>query len=155
MATHVSAATEPRRSDAAWLDVHAWRAHPSVVIQSVRRLLRCLFVTTVALALVTARPAMLLSHAGDASPHRCGATMPSHQGSHSTHHCSTDAASCCDACLGACAMAAALVTPPLTAAVIPARTAVAAAWPPAMVRERQSPSLRLPPPIGPPVLTRS
>lgn len=117
--------------------------------------LRSAFVALLALSLVTARPAMLLAHAGPAAEHECGMHM-SHGAQHSGHHCSgADAGSCCDDCLCACLVGTGFTQPVIAIVVHEVRTATALPSPVTPIRARWSPALRLPPPIGPPSSTRS
>lgn len=117
--------------------------------------LRCAFVALLALSLVTARPAMLLAHAGPVADHGCGMQM-SHGEHHPGHHCSgADAGSCCDDCLCACAIGTGFTQPAVSIAAPTVRTKATVPSPVQTFRARWSPALRLPPPIGPPVSTRS
>ncbi|HEY8794214.1 MAG TPA: hypothetical protein VIM15_04650 [Gemmatimonadaceae bacterium] len=130
------------------------------MIRTLVHSLRCAVVALLALAIVSARPAMMLSHAGDGMQHGCGKAMASHhasgQSSHTGHHCSsTEDGTCCDDCLCACAVGADIRLPvvALTATYTHPR-AVATRFA-EVVREHRPLALRLPPPIGPPLFTRS
>ncbi len=121
--------------------------------------LRCTLVALLALAIVSARPAMTLGHAGDGMQHGCGMSMGPHHAGHESHtdqHCSsTDDGNCCDDCLCACMVGAGMrdAVVALTASYThPAAVATRFAE---VVRERKPLALRLPPPIGPPLFTRS
>lgn len=122
--------------------------------------LRCALVALLALTIVSARPAMLLAHAGDGMRHGCGMSMSSHHtatpGSHTDHHCSsTDDSNCCDNCLCACAVGADMTRSVVALEATYTHPASVASRFSEVVRERKPLALRLPPPIGPPLLTRS
>lgn len=117
--------------------------------------LRCAFAALIALSLVTARPAMLLAHAGPAAEHGCAMHM-AHDAEHSDHHChGADAGSCCDECLCACAIGTGFTNPVVDVVVREVRIAHALPAPDAPVRARRSLALLLPPPLGPPIAARS
>lgn len=118
--------------------------------------IRCAFVALVALSLVTARPAMLLAHAGPAAEHGCGNMHMSSGAQHSSHQCTgADAGSCCDDCLCACSVGAGFSQPAIEIVAHELRAARVLPNPDQPVRLRRAPALRLPPPIGPPISTRS
>jgi hypothetical protein len=130
------------------------------VTHALVRSLRCALVALLALAIVSARPAMMLAHAGDGMQHGCGMSMSSHQpasqGSHTDHHCSsTDDGNCCDNCLGACMVGADMTRPVVALTATYTHPVAVAARFSEVVRERKPLALRLPPPIGPPLLARS
>jgi hypothetical protein len=136
------------------LDIH------SLVIRTLVHSLRCAVVALLALAIVSARPAMMLSHAGDGMQHGCGMATPSHnqsgQSSHTRQHCSsTDEGSCCDDCLCACAVGADIRLPAIALTATYTHPRAVATRFSEVVRERKPLALRLPPPIGPPLFTRS
>jgi len=117
--------------------------------------IRCAFVALIALSLVTARPAMLLAHAGPMAEHACGMQME-HGADHPGHHCGgADAGSCCDDCLCVCAVGMQFTQPAIAIVAHELRTSTPQPSPVESPRVRWSPALRLPPPIGPPGSTRS
>lgn len=129
--------------------------HPPV-IRTVLFSLRCALVALLALSIVSAQPAMMMAHAGDGMQHGCGVSMQGHHESHPGQHCSsTEDGSCCDNCLCACpigdGMSLAIVA--LTATYT--HPVAVVSRPAEVVRVRQPLALRLPPPIGPPLFTRS
>jgi hypothetical protein len=125
------------------------------VIRTAMYSIRCAFVALIAISLVTARPAMLLSHAGPMAEHACGMQM-SHGAEHPGDHCGgADAGSCCDDCLCVCAVGTQFTQPAIAVVAHELRTATALPSPVESPRARWSPALRLPPPIGPPSSTRS
>ena len=133
--------------------------HPPVIRTAVYSL-RCALVALLALTIVSARPAMMLAHAGDGMQHGCGKSMSSHHsatpGSHTDHHCSnTDDGNCCDDCLCACAVGADMTHPVVALTATYTHPVAVAARFSEIVRVRKPLALRLPPPIGPPLLTRS
>ena len=116
---------------------------------------RCAFAALIALSLVTARPAMLLAHAGPAAEHGCAMHM-SHDAEHSGHHCNgADAGSCCDDCLCACAVGTGFTNPVVNVVVRDVRIAATLPTPDAPIRAHRPPALFLPPPLGPPIAARS
>ena len=136
------------------LDIH------TPVIRTLVHSLRCAIVALLALAIVSARPAMMLSHAGDGMQHGCGIAMASHdqsgQSSHTRHHCSsTDEGTCCDDCLCALAVGADIKVPVIALTATYTHPPAVATRFSEVVRERKPLALRLPPPIGPPLFTRS
>jgi hypothetical protein len=138
---------------------HLTQTQASVIHHDVMRTtmysIRCAFVALLALSLVTARPAMLLAHAGPTTEHACGMHM-SHGAEHPAHHCSgADAGSCCDDCLCACAVSSEFARPAVAVVAHELRTETAPPDRDEPTRARWSPALRLPPPIGPPSFTRS
>ena len=85
--------------------------------------------------------------------------MPSHharQTSHTNHHCSgTDDANCCDDCLCACMVGAGMSHSVVALTATYTHPVAVASRFSEVVRERKPLALRLPPSIGPPLLTRS
>jgi hypothetical protein len=133
--------------------------HPPVIHTALYSL-RCALVALLALSIVSARPAMMLSHAGEGMQHGCGAFMSAHHGatpgSHTDHHCSsTDDGTCCDDCLCACVIGAGMSHSIIALTATYSHPVAVAARFSEVVRERRALALRLPPPIGPPPLTRS
>jgi hypothetical protein len=126
------------------------------VIRSIVFSLRCALVAMLAIAIVSARPAMMASHAMPGAQHGCGMAMPSHHSSHTDHGCSiTTERSCCDDCMCACAIGSNVRKPVVVLVATYTRVATTIERPTEVVRSRRQPALRLPPPIGPPLLTRS
>jgi hypothetical protein len=122
--------------------------------------LRCALVALLALSIVSARPAMMLSHAGDGMQHGCRMSMSSHhasgRASHTDHHCNnTDDGTCCDDCLCACPVGAGVSHAVVALTATYTHPAAVASRFAEVVRERQALALRLPPAIGPPLFTRS
>jgi hypothetical protein len=130
------------------------------VIRTAVYSLRCALVALLALSNVSARPAMMLSHAGDGMQHGCGKSMASHHASsrvpHSNHRCNnTDDGTCCDDCLCACPVGAGVSHSVVALTATYTHPAAVASRFAEVVRERRALALRLPPPIGPPLFTRS
>jgi hypothetical protein len=126
------------------------------VIRSIVFSLRCALVAMLAIAIVSARPAMMASHAMPGTQHGCGMAMPSHHPAHTGHGCSTTTErSCCDDCMCACAIGSDVRKPVVVLVATYARVATVIEHPREIVRSRRQPALRLPPPLGPPLITRS
>jgi hypothetical protein len=118
--------------------------------------LRCALVALLAVAIVSARPAMMLSHAVPGAPHGCGMTMAMHHSSHSDHRCPpTGDGVCCDDCMCACAIGSDVRRPVVVLVAMYTRAATPIERPAEVVRARRPLALRLPPPLGPPLFTRS
>jgi hypothetical protein len=117
--------------------------------------LRCAVLAMLAVAIVAARPTMMASHAAPGMAHGCGMAMPSHHSSHSDHGCSTTAKdACCDDCMCACAIGSGVIKPVVVLVATVARVSTPNERPSKVVRARRQAALRLPPPLGPPLLTR-
>jgi hypothetical protein len=126
------------------------------VIRSIVYSLRCALVAMLALAIVSARPAMMASHAMPGAQHGCGMAMQSHHSTHSGHGCSiTTEKSCCDDCMCACAIGSGVRKPLVVLVATYARVATTIEHPTEVVRSHRPPALRLPPPLGPPRFTHS
>jgi hypothetical protein len=127
------------------------------VIRTLLLPVRCALVALLALSLLVAKPAMMLAHAGDAMQHGCGMSMSGHHHeSHPTQHCSTtEDGTCCDDCVCACMIGAGMSLSNIALVATYTHPAAVASRPAESVRVRRPLALRLPPPIGPPLLTRS
>lgn len=130
------------------------------MIRTIVHSLRCALVALLALTIVSARPAMMLAPANDGMQHGCGMSMSSRYsatpGSHTDHHCpSTDDGNCCDDCLCACAVGMDMTHPVVVLTATYTHPIAVASRFSEVVRERKPLALRLPPPIGPPLLIRS
>jgi hypothetical protein len=126
------------------------------VIRTLLFPLRCALVALLALSIVSAKPAMMLAHAGDGMQHGCGMSMNGHHESHPAQHCSgTEDGTCCDDCVCACMIGAGISLSNIALAATYTHPAAVASRPAEVVRVRQPLALRLPPPIGPPLFTRS
>lgn len=129
--------------------------HPSV-IRSTLFALRCTLVAMLSLAMVSARPAMMLSHAVPGAQHGCGMAMSTHHSSHSDHQCpATDDGACCDDCICACAIGSDVRASVVALVSTYTQLPTVIDRPAQVVRPRQPIALRLPPPLGPPLLVRS
>jgi hypothetical protein len=129
--------------------------HPHV-IRSIASSLRCALVAMLAIAIVVARPAMMASHATLGMGHGCGMAMTMPQSSHPDHDCSGNAKdACCDDCMCACAIGSDVREPAIALVATYTRVVTVIARPNEVVRVRRQPALRLPPPLGPPLITRS
>ena len=130
--------------------------HSSTVIRTLLFPLRCAFVALLALSLVSAKPAMMLAHAGDGMQHGCGMSMKGHHDSHPAQHCSsTEDGTCCDDCLCACPIGAGMSLSSIVLLATYTHPVAVASRPAEVVRVRKPLELRLPPPIGPPLSTSS
>jgi len=121
---------------------------------------RCVFAALLALAIVSARPAMMLSHAGEGMSHECAKVMASHhqsgQPSHTGHRCSgTEEGSCCDDCLCACAVGADIKLPSILFTATYTHPRAVATRFAEVVRDHEPLAHRFPPSVGPPLSTRS
>jgi hypothetical protein len=126
------------------------------VIRTIVFSLRCALVAMLSLAIVSARPAMMLSHAVPGAQHGCGMAMAMHHSSHSDHRCpATQDGACCDDCMCACAIGSDVRQPVVVLVATYTQPATVIEHPAQVVRPRQSNALRLPPPLGPPLLVRS
>ena len=118
--------------------------------------LRCVFVAMLSVAMISARPAMMLAHGAPGAQHACGMAKSPHHSSHGNHHCSsTDDGACCDDCMCACAIGSDVAKPVVMLVATYSQVATSIAYPAQVVRARQPLALRLPPPLGPPLLVRS
>ena len=118
--------------------------------------LRCALVATLSIAMVSARPAMMLSHAAPGASHGCGMAMAAHHSSHQDHQCPrTSGDACCDDCMGACAIGSDVRKSVVVFVATYSQVATVIEYPAQVVRPRQPLALRLPPPVGPPLLVRS
>jgi hypothetical protein len=118
--------------------------------------LRCALVAALSLAMVSARPAMIVSHGVSGAQHECGTAMPTHHSSHQDHRCpTTDDGACCDDCMCACAIGSDVRESVVTLVASYSHVATVIEYPAQVVRPRQPLALRLPPPLGPPLLARS
>jgi hypothetical protein len=126
------------------------------VIRSIIFALRCALVAILSVAMVSARPAMMLSHAVPGAAHGCGVAMSTHHSSHHDHRCpTTDDGACCDDCMCACAIGSDVRAPVVSLVATYAQLATVIEYPAQVIRPRQPLALRLPPPLGPPHLVRS
>jgi len=126
------------------------------VIRSTIFALRCALIAMLSLAMVSARPAMMLSHGAPGAQHGCGMSMSAHHSSHQDHRCpSTDDGACCDDCMCACAIGSDVRQSVVALVATYSRVATVIEYPAQVVRPRQPLALRLPPPLGPPHLVRS
>ncbi|HMA04092.1 MAG: hypothetical protein ACM34L_13605 [Gemmatimonas sp.] len=126
------------------------------MIRSIASSARCALVAMLAIAMVAARPVMMSSHALPGAAHGCGMEMPSQHSQHSDHGCPTTAQdACCDDCMCACAIGSDVRKPVVVLVATYTRVATVIEEPAEVVRSHQQPALRLPPPLGPPHLTRS
>ncbi|MDQ2931672.1 MAG: hypothetical protein M3Y05_12780 [Gemmatimonadota bacterium] len=130
------------------------------MIRSAVYSLRCALVALLALSIVSTQPAMMLSHASEAMPPGCGMSMAAHHSSRDSerprHQCpSTDDRSCCSDCLSACIVGAGAGSAVITLAATYSYPLAVSSRFTEVVRERKALALRLPPPIGPPLFTRS
>jgi hypothetical protein len=129
--------------------------HPPVS-RAIISSLRCVLAAMLAIVVVAARPSMMTSHAMAGMPHDCGMAMPSHQHSGTEHGCPTTAQdTCCDDCLCAGPIGSVASEPVVVLVATYTRVATAIEHPREVVRSRRQPALRLPPPLGPPLITRS
>jgi len=118
--------------------------------------LRCVFVAMLSLAMISARPAMMLAHGVPGVQHGCGMAMSTHHSSHENHRCSgTGDGACCEDCICACAIGSDVAKPVVMLVATYSHIATSIAYPAQVVRPRQPFALRLPPPLGPPLLVRS
>jgi hypothetical protein len=138
------------------LDDDGRSRHSSTVIRAILFPLRCALVALLALSIVSAQPAMMLVHAGDGMQHDCGMSMKGHHESPPAHHCSstTDGA-CCHDCVCACVIGSGMSLSNIVLTATYTHPIAIASRPAEVVRVRQPLGLRLPPPIGPPLTTRS
>ncbi|MDQ2766032.1 MAG: hypothetical protein M3Y30_02645 [Gemmatimonadota bacterium] len=126
------------------------------MLRSLTYTLRCVLVATLSLAMIFARPAMMPSHAVPGAQHGCGMTMSTHHSSHSDHRCpTTDHGACCDDCMCACAIGSDARASVVVLIAQYSHVATVIEYPAQVVRPRQPLALRLPPPVGPPLLVRS
>ncbi|MEO6208547.1 MAG: hypothetical protein ABIQ10_00345 [Gemmatimonadaceae bacterium] len=130
------------------------------MIRSAVHSLRCALVALLTLSIVSTRPAMMLSHASEAMPHGCGMSMAAHHTSRDSerpgHQCPvTDDGSCCDDCLCACIVGVGAGDAVVTLTATYSYPLTESSRFTEVVRERKALALRLPPPIGPPLFTRS
>jgi hypothetical protein len=129
--------------------------HPPV-IRALIFPFRCAFVALLALSIISANPAMMMAHAGAGMQHGCGMSMKGHHESHPAHHCSnTQDGACCHDCLSACTIGAGMSMSSIALTATYTHPVAVASRPAEVVRVRRPLALRLPPPIGPPLITRS
>jgi hypothetical protein len=129
--------------------------HPRVT-RSLVSAVRCALAAMLAIAMVAARPSMMASHARAAMPDGCGMTMTSHPRTSTDHDCSMPAQdACCDDCMCAGPVGSDVREPIVVLVATYAHVATVIEQPTEVVRTRRQPALRLPPPLGPPLLTRS
>jgi hypothetical protein len=125
------------------------------VKQAIAASLRCALVAVLSIAMIGARPAMMLSHGGPAA-HACGMTMASHHSSHGDHPCQTpENGACCDDCMCACAIGSDVGAPVIALVATYTQFATIIDRPDEIVRTRKPLAFRLPPQLGPPHLARS
>ena len=118
--------------------------------------LRCVLVATLSLAMISARPSMMLSHAIPGAQNGCGMAMSTHHSSHQEHRCpTTDDGACCDDCMCASAIGSDVRASVVVLVATHAQVATVIDQPAQDVRPRQPLALRLPPPLGPPLIGRS
>jgi hypothetical protein len=118
--------------------------------------MRCALAAMLAIVVVGARPSMMTSHAMPGMQHGCGMTMASGQSTHTDHGCSTTAQDeCCDDCMCAGPIGTGVREPVVVLVATYAQVATVIEHPTEVVRSHRQPSLRLPPPLGPPLLVRS
>jgi hypothetical protein len=109
-----------------------------------------------AVAVVAARPSMMTSHEMAGMGHGCGMAMTSHQQTSTDHECSnTTKDMCCDDCLCAGPIGSGVSEPVVVLVATYVHVATVIERPTEIVRSRLQPALRLPPPLGPPLITRS
>jgi hypothetical protein len=129
--------------------------HPRVT-RSIISAVRCALAAMLAVAVVAARPSMMTSHAQAGMPHGCGMTMPAHQQTGTDHGCSTPAQeACCDDCMCAGPIGTGAREPLVVLVATYVHVTTEIEQPTQIVRSHQQPALRLPPPLGPPLLIRS
>lgn len=120
--------------------------------------LRLALVAMLAIATVGASPAMMMmphdmSGMQDMS---CGMEMQGQQSSHSDHKCpATTHGRCCTDCVCACAIGSNVRAPLITLIATYTHIATVIEQPATVVRSSRQPALRLPPPLGPPLSSRS
>jgi hypothetical protein len=126
------------------------------VTRSILASIRCALAAMLAIAVIAARPSMMATHAMAGMPHGCGMTMASHQQTDTDHGCSTPAPdACCDDCMCAGPIGSGAREPSVVLVATYAHVATVIEQPTEIVRTRRQPALRLPPPLGPPIFTRS
>jgi hypothetical protein len=129
--------------------------HPGVT-RAIIATLRCTLAAMLAITVVAARPSMMTSHDMAGMPHDCGMARSSHQQSSTDHGCSTTARdTCCDDCMCAGPIGSGAKEPEIVLVATYTRVATVIEHPTEVVRSRRQPALRLPPPLGPPLLVRS
>jgi len=122
--------------------------------------MRCALAAMLAVAIVAARPSMMTSHATSGMQHDCGMAMHSHrstsQHTSTDHGCSpTTRDACCDDCMCAGPIGSDVKEPLVVIVATYTHVAIVVVHPAEIVRSRRQPALRLPPPLGPPLITRS
>jgi hypothetical protein len=126
------------------------------VIRTIVSSLRCALAAMLAIAIVAARPSMMTSHATSGMQHGCGMAMHSHQHTGADHGCSpTTRDACCDDCLCAGPIGSDVKEPLVVIVATYTHVPIVVEHPTEVVRSRHQPALRLPPPLGPPLITRS
>ena len=110
-----------------------------------------------AIATVGASPAMMMmSHDMPGMQDGCGMAMHEQHAPRSDHQCHTTShGQCCTDCVCACAIGSDVRTPLITLVATYTHVATVIEQPPTVVRSNRQPALRLPPPLGPPLSTRS
>jgi hypothetical protein len=128
--------------------------HPFVT-RSIVSSMRCILAVVLAIAVVAARPSMMTVHGATGMQH-CGMTMPSHHSTSTDHGCSITAQDvCCDDCMCAGPIGSGATEPVVALVAMYAHVATVIEQPTEVVRPRRQPALRLPPPLGPPLIARS
>jgi hypothetical protein len=118
--------------------------------------MRCALAAMLAIAIVAARPSMMTSHEMPAMQHGCGMAMPSGHSTPTDHSCpATGQDACCDDCMCAGPIGSGVQEPIVALVATYAHVATVIEHPAEVVRARRQPALRLPPPLGPPLITRS
>jgi hypothetical protein len=118
--------------------------------------LRSALVAMLAIAIVAARPAMMASHDMPGMANDCGMAMRSHGPTHADHGCpSTTQDECCNDCVCACAIGSDVKMPLVVLVATYMHVTPAVVQPVRIVPSSREPALLLPPPLGPPLSTRS
>ena len=126
------------------------------VTRTILSALRCALAAMLAITVVAARPSMMTSHAMAGMPHGCSMSMASHQRTGTDHDCSnTTRDECCDDCLCAGPIGFGAREPVVVIIATYVHIATVIEPPTEVVRSHHQPALRLPPPLGPPLIARS
>ena len=149
-----------RAEPAARRPAHLTRARNSVnhrlVIRTIVSSMRSALAAMLAIAIVAARPSMMTSHATSGMQHGCRMAMHSHQHTSTEHGCSpTTRDACCDDCMCAGPIGSDVKEPLVVIVATYRHVPTVVEHPAEIVRSRRQPALRLPPPLGPPHITRS
>ena len=129
--------------------------HPRVT-RSIIASIRCVLAAMLAITVVAARPSMMTSHEMAGMPHGCGMAMHSHHQTSTDHDCSsTTKDTCCDDCLCAGPIGSGAIEPVVVLVATYTHVVTVIDRPVQVVRSSRQPALRLPPPLGPPLDTRS